>query len=134
MTDFADQIIAALEGPRGPEIAELIFRRASVARCDGISTVQAVVAKHYGCGVSTLRGRRKDRLATEPRSVAVYLARKLTGASYPQIGRAFCRDHTTARAAYLSVERKIETDADLRGVVQALREALGNTDQGQGLG
>jgi chromosomal replication initiator protein len=124
VTDFADQIIAALEGPRGPEIAALVVRRACAMRVSGLDAVMALVAKSYGVGVEQLRGRRVDRMAVEPRSVAVYLARSLTGASYQRIGRALCRDHTTIRSAYLRVERKMETDPDLRDLVQSLRDAL----------
>jgi chromosomal replication initiator protein len=60
-----------------------------------------------------------------PRQVAMYLARELTGESLPAIGRQFGgRDHTTVLHAYRRTAKRIEQDAEARGIVENLRKDL----------
>lgn len=133
LDDISDQIIAALRGPRGGEIAALVMSRVASETITTIVAIQSVAAKHYGCGLTTLRGPRRDRLAVEPRSVAIYLARSMTRASYPEIGRAFLRDHTTVRSAYRRIERRLIADDDLRDTIDHLSGLIRNTGPANGL-
>jgi chromosomal replication initiator protein len=72
-----------------------------------------------------LLGRRRDREAARPRMVAMYLMRKLCGASYPQIGMALGgRDHSTVMSAVRRVESLIKVDVRLSGTVDKLRKLL----------
>lgn len=67
-----------------------------------IVNVQFQVAAFYGLTpLQLLADSRKLRFA-KPRQVAMYLARE-TGASLPEIGRHFCRDHTTVLHAVRTV-------------------------------
>jgi chromosomal replication initiator protein len=59
------------------------------------------------------------------RSVAMYLARKLTDHSLEQIGRAFGgRDHTTVLHGCRKIEKQLETDPAVRQTVRQLQEVL----------
>lgn len=61
-----------------------------------IAEVQAVVAARYHLTPRMLKGIRRAAGVTRARMVAMYLCRRLTGASYPEIARAFGGlDHTT---------------------------------------
>ena len=71
------------------------------------------VAKFYNVDEVELRGNKKHKGIAEPRQVAMYLVRKLTNLSLPDIGSQFGKDHSTA----LYNIRKIEV---------ALKD--GNTD------
>ena len=53
------------------------------------------VCKFYSVDEIALRGSQKSRGITEPRQVAMYLVRKLTNLSLPEIGEQFNKDHTT---------------------------------------
>ncbi len=55
-------------------------------------------AEHFGTSVEALRGRRTPREA-KARAVAMYLCRSMLGSSYPEIGRIFDRDHSSAMNA-----------------------------------
>ena len=58
----------------------------------------------------------------------MYLARELTGASLPDIGRAFGgRNHTTVLHAVRRVERKMDADEGTRSAVQSLMTRLGGS-------
>lgn len=49
----------------------------------------------YGYTYANLVGPRRDQRLAEARHLAYWLAKYRTGASYPQVARAFGRDHTT---------------------------------------
>ena len=53
---------------------------------------------------SALRGTQKNKGVAEPRQMAMYLIRKLTNLSLPDIGKEFGRDHTTVLYAIRKVE------------------------------
>ena len=63
---------------------------------------------------------------TAPAMVAVWLTRKHTQASFPEIGRSFGgRDHSTAIHACQKVDWLVQTDAAVQAAVQAIETALG---------
>jgi chromosomal replication initiation ATPase DnaA len=62
--------------------------------------------------------RRNDRTVVIARKVAMYVARKRCGLSYPNIGKAFCRDHTTVMAAERAVTARMLTDVKFGVVVE----------------
>ncbi len=62
------------------------------------------VSKFYSVDESVLRGTLKNKGTTEARQVAIYLIRKLTNLSLPDIGKEFGRDHSTILYAIRKVE------------------------------
>jgi chromosomal replication initiator protein len=55
-----------------------------------------------------------------PRQVAMYLCRKLTGMSYPEIGRLFNdKHHSTVMHSVEKIERLVDDDANFRKVIEA---------------
>lgn len=92
--------------------------------------IQQTVAEFYGLHPKVMRdtdrsvGAREPRLA-HPRQVAMYLARKLTRMSTPDIGRRFGgRDHSTVIHALRAVERRAAVDPFLEIEIEVLRERL----------
>ncbi len=66
------------------------------AKLVSIDNIQATVAEYYKIKVSDLLSKRRSRIITRPRQMAMLLAKQLTSQSLPDIGRAFGgRDHTT---------------------------------------
>lgn len=61
-----------------------------------ILEVQAVVAKHYNISMDILVGPSREARYVEPRHVAIYLARTLTGKSMPMIAKKFGDRHPTS--------------------------------------
>lgn len=60
------------------------------------SLIISQVCKFYSVDEAALRGSQKSKGIAEPRQIAMYLIRKLTNLSLPDIGKEFSRDHTTA--------------------------------------
>ncbi|RLC93037.1 MAG: chromosomal replication initiator protein DnaA [Chloroflexi bacterium] len=85
------------------------------------------VAHHFGIAVPALRGRSRSRAIARPRQIAMYLIRKETGASLPQIGATLGgRDHTTILYGCERIANLIEEDTGIRSEVITLRQRLYN--------
>ena len=59
------------------------------------SLIISQVCNFYSVDEVALRGSQKSKGIAEPRQVAMYLVRKLTNLSFPDIGREFAKDHST---------------------------------------
>ena len=57
---------------------------------------------------STLRGSQKSKGIAEARQVAMYLVRKLTNLSLPDIGKEFNKDHSTVLYNIRKVEMALK--------------------------
>ena len=95
------------------------------ARSLTIESIQRMVAEHYDVKVADLRGDRRLRTITHPRSVAMFLCRKHTQSSFPSIGKGFGgKDHSTVLAACRRVEERLDEDATLRAEIEAIERRL----------
>lgn len=90
-------------------------------------TADAIIIKtaaYFDVKVSELKGAGRSRKISRPRQIAMYLCRKLLGASYPEIGRAFGgKDHTTALNAYKRIHERCD-DADISPHLKELERSL----------
>ena len=68
------------------------------------SLIISQVCKFYSIDEAILRGTQKNKGTAEARQVAMYLIRKLTNLSLPDIGKEFARDHSTVLYAIRKVE------------------------------
>ena len=87
------------------------------------SEILKAVASHYGLRVSDMKARSNAKPVAFPRQVAMYLCRKLTDLSYPDIGRLFNdKHHSTVMHSVEKIGRMIEDDADFRRVVEGFMQ------------
>ena len=82
------------------------------------------VSKHFNLRSADLTGARRIREIARPRQIAIYLAKKLTTRSLPDIGRAFNRDHTTVIHSVRRIEEMMLEDAEIVGDVEILERRL----------
>ena len=100
---------AAAAPPRGVTIAEI---QAAVCECFGVSREELLSPTRRGPVV-------------EARQVAMYLARRHTNRSLPQIARDFeRRDHTTVMHALKRVESRLQTEPSLTNTLEELSSSL----------
>jgi len=86
-----------------------------------IETIQKTVSSYYGLNVSDLLSKKRNKQLVFPRQIAMYLCRKLTDASYPQIGEQFGgRDHTTVLHANAKIEKEIKENNELNKILNEL--------------
>ncbi len=90
-----------------------------------LEEIQRRVAGYFRIEVGELCGARRQRSVLYPRQVAMFLCRRLTEASLPEIGRAFGgRDHTTVMHAVEKVERETTQDIHKKQVLDHLRQLI----------
>ncbi|MBM3616973.1 MAG: chromosomal replication initiator protein DnaA [Alphaproteobacteria bacterium] len=90
-----------------------------------IEDIQKAVALHYNIKLTEMHSARRSRVVARPRQVAMYLAKKLTTKSLPEIGRKFGgKDHTTVMHAVKRIEELRESDSDLSTDINILSRAL----------
>jgi chromosomal replication initiator protein len=95
------------------------------SRVPTIDQVTKLVAGYYNVKVVDLRGPRRHKVIARPRMVAMYLCRKHTGESFPEIGRRFGnRDHSTVINAVTKIEKLLPTDHGLQRTVRDLERQL----------
>ena len=86
-----------------------------------LAGIQQRVADYFQIELDELRSVKRQRSILYPRQVAMYLCRRLTEASLPEIGRAFGgRDHTTVMHAVEKVAREIAQDIHKKHTVEQL--------------
>jgi chromosomal replication initiator protein len=69
-----------------------------------------IVSTHYGIKVTDLKSKSNARPIAYPRQVAMYLCKKLTDLSYPEIGKLFNNKHHST--VIYSVEKIVKLRAD----------------------
>ena len=76
-----------------------------------IDDILRIIGRHYNVARTDLLSPRRARTVVVPRQVGMYLAKKMTARSLPEIGRRFGgRDHSTVLHAVRKIEEQIKTD------------------------
>jgi chromosomal replication initiator protein len=91
-----------------------------------IEMIQKFVADQCGVKLTELKAKNNSKVVAEPRQIAMYLSKTLTGASLPEIGKAFGgKHHSTVIHSVRKIEtmRKRDPDFDRRinSLVQSFR-------------
>lgn len=90
-----------------------------------IEDIQKKVAAHYNIKVSDMHSARRSVAIARPRQVAMYLAKKLTTKSLPEIGRKFGgKDHTTVMHAVKRIDELARGDKEFADDVELLMRML----------
>ncbi len=95
------------------------------ARRISIDAIQKAVAENFGMRVSELKQKNNSRAVVVPRQIAMYLAKNLTEASLPEIGRQFGgKHHTTVMHSIAKIDELRRSDKDLNLTINKLQETL----------
>ena len=127
----------ALEQPIDSALAETalgdLFR--SARRVVQLSDIESAVCEVFGIDVKSLQSERKSKAISQPRMLAMWLARKYTRAAFAEIGQYFGRrSHSTVISAQKNVERWVTGgtriqmgygDCDVRDAIRRVETRLG---------
>jgi chromosomal replication initiator protein len=121
--------ISSLRGiPVSKDLARDAIRNIASEEESGVITIEQIqktVASSYKLTVDQLVSRNNSRQFSFPRQVAMYLCKKLTKHSYPEIGRAFGgKHHTTVIHSFEKIQKLSATDAGLQRLLFDLSEGL----------
>ncbi|HEX4303880.1 MAG TPA: chromosomal replication initiator protein DnaA [Rhizomicrobium sp.] len=106
-------------------IEDVVGLRSAPGAKTSIEDIQRKTAEFYKLDVRDFHSPQRARRVARPRQVAMYLSRKLTTRSLPEIGRRFGgRDHTTVLHACRRIEALCEEDPLFKQEVDFLSQML----------
>jgi chromosomal replication initiator protein len=98
----------------------------SQARKVTIEGIQKAVAEQFGLRLVEIKAKNNSRAIVYPRQIAMYLAKHMTEASLPEIGRQFGgKHHTTVLHSVEKIDELRTTDKDLNRLLNKMTEQLG---------
>ena len=90
-----------------------------------VDKIQNVVSNYFNIPLSEMLSQRRSRPLARPRQIAMYLAKKMTARSLPEIGRRFAnRDHTTVIHAVKTISRLSEQDDEMKKNINQIKSLL----------
>ena len=90
-----------------------------------IDKIQNVVSNYFNIALSEMLSQRRSRPLARPRQIAMFLAKKMTTRSLPEIGRRFAnRDHTTVIHAVKTITRLSEQDDEMKKNINQIKNLL----------
>ena len=90
-----------------------------------VDKIQNIVSNYFNIALSEMLSQRRSRPLARPRQIAMYLAKKMTTRSLPEIGRRFAnRDHTTVIHAVKTITRLSEQDDEMKKNIIQIKSLL----------
>jgi len=90
-----------------------------------VDKIQNIVSNYFNIPLSEMLSQRRSRPLARPRQIAMYLAKKMTSRSLPEIGRRFAnRDHTTVIHAVKTITRLSEQDDEMKKNIIQIKSLL----------
>ena len=126
--------LVAIASLRGVPISKMLAQDAlkniiDSERPEGLTLerIARVVATHYEMTVEEIKSKNNSRSVAVPRQVAMYLCKRLTKASFPEIGREFGgKHHTTVMHSVDKIESLQKEDRNFHRTVSELIDSLCN--------
>ncbi|MGA9996445.1 MAG: chromosomal replication initiator protein DnaA [Pyrinomonadaceae bacterium] len=124
--------LVAISSLRGQPISKMLAQDAirNIAEDDQpagitIEKIQQAVSAHYHMRVDELKSKNNSRQIAVPRQIAMYLCKRLTKHSFPEIGREFGgKHHTTVIHSVEKIEGLVLKDPNFHRVVSDLMDNL----------
>ena len=91
-----------------------------------IDSIQRAVAEHFDVRISDLSSKCRQREVAVPRQIAMYISRRITNSSFPDIANSFNKTHATILHAYKTIDSRLDIDNDIRQAVSTISNKLGH--------
>ena len=90
-----------------------------------IEEIQALVAKKYSITMEQLLSPERTQSVVTPRQLAMYIARKFTTKSLPEIAKKFEKTHATIIHGVRNIEKRLDVEADLKASLAEILAEFG---------
>jgi chromosomal replication initiator protein len=113
--------------PMNLELAQEVLRDLlpNEDRIINMEMIQKFVADHYSLKISDLKARNNSRSVALPRQIAMYMAKQLTTASLPDIGKGFGgKHHSTVIHSIRKVKGMMGTDPNFDKLIEGFIETF----------
>ncbi len=124
--------LVAISSMKGVPLSRLLAQEAMKNILDSerpagltLDIIARTVASHYGMSVEEMKSKSNTRAITVPRQVAMYLCKRLTRHSFPEIGREFGgKHHTTVMHSVDKIDALQNEDRNFHREVKELIDSL----------
>ena len=124
--------LVAISSLRGVPISKMLAQDAMKNIIDSeqpegltIERISRMVASHYKLTIEEIKSKNNSRQIAVPRQVAMYLCKRLTKHSFPEIGRDFGgKHHTTVMHSVEKIDALIKEDRNFHRAVSELIDNL----------
>ncbi|RYE86910.1 MAG: chromosomal replication initiator protein DnaA, partial [Myxococcales bacterium] len=89
-----------------------------------IDDIQRAVCTHFHLRPADLMSKDRHKTTAFARHIAMYLCKQKLPVSFPEVGRAFGKDHTTVMSAVRKVESLRDQDAQVRAHLESIEKKL----------
>ena len=90
-----------------------------------IEEIQATVAKKYSVTIAQILSAERTQSIVTPRQLAMYIARKFTTKSLPEIAKLFEKTHATIIHGVKNIEKRLDVEADLKATLAEILAEFG---------
>jgi len=95
-----------------------------IKKISNIEKIQEIVCNHFNIDIDTLKSKSRNQSVVYPRSLAIYLCRKLTNETLKSISKVFNRSLPTIQYQSEKVKSKIKYDNKMRQEIEFLSEKI----------
>lgn len=116
-----------MRGPLTVDVCREVLRSLLVNQGRKVDTDLIIkrCAEHFRVTIADIKGRVRKKQIVRARQAAMYLARRLTKSSYPELGGQFGgKDHSTVINAVKRVPQIMAEDEDFRASVESLEREM----------
>ncbi len=90
-----------------------------------IEKIQDMVCKYFDLSVDELKSESRFKNIVLPRQIAMYLARKLTNLSLPEISKSFGKkDHTTILHSVKKIRKLTKEDSKIKSLIEDIEQEI----------
>lgn len=90
-----------------------------------IEEIQNAICNKFGITMAQLLSSERTQSLVTPRQLAMYISRKHTAKSLPEIAKMFDKSHATILHGVKSIKKHLETEPDLRESLEEVLQTLG---------
>lgn len=116
-TDFNNDILAHL-------LKDFIEKEQSLRKLS-IEEIQTAVSKKYNVSMAQILSSERTQSIVTPRQLAMYIARKFTTKSLPEIAKLFDKTHATIIHGVRNIEKRLDVEEDLKVTLEEILSEFG---------
>ena len=90
-----------------------------------IEEIQTAVAKKYNVNMAQILSSERTQSIVTPRQLAMYIARKFTMKSLPEIAKLFDKTHATIIHGVRNIEKRLDVESDLKSTLEEILSEFG---------
>ena len=90
-----------------------------------IEEIQTAVAKKYNVSIAQILSAERTQSIVTPRQLSMYIARKFTTKSLPEIAKLFDKTHATIIHGVRNIEKRLDVESDLKVTLSEILSEFG---------